>query len=157
MTRHLLTIFIAGLFSFFAGCKDQNKKQQQSTMTEKFEVGQVWKYANRDGEDSSTLTILKIEKYVKGDTIIHIRVDGIKIYSPQAATGYTNYIGHLPFSEKAIAKSVTELVGQNDELPDFSEGYTQWREAWDAGKAGYWTVDLKEAVEGIDKTMQPKE
>ena len=69
--------------------------------SDKFKVGQVWKYNNRLGEDSSTLTILKIEKYEKGDTIIHIRVDGVKIYSPQAATGYSDFIGHLPFSEKA--------------------------------------------------------
>ena len=96
-------------------------------VSEKFKVRQVWKYANRNGEDSSTLTILKIEKYEKGDTIIHIRVDNVKINSPQSATGYTNFIGHLPYSEIAISKSVTSLVGQNENLPDFSEGYNQWR------------------------------
>ena len=147
---------MAGLFSFFASCKAQGKKQEQPLETKMFKVGQVWKYANRNGEDSSTLTILKIEKYEKGDTIIHIRVDGVKIYSPQAPTGYTIFIGHLPFSEKSISKSVTKLVGQNNDLPDFSEGYNQWKEAWDTGQGGYWTVDLKEAIDGIDKAMQPK-
>lgn len=156
MTRQILTVFMAGLFSFFASCKGQDKKQQQALATEKFKVGQVWKYSNRNGEDSSTLTILKIEKYDKGDTIIHIRVDAVKIYSPQSATGYTDFIGHLPFSENAISKSVIKLVGQNDNLPDFSEGYNQWKEAWDSGKGGYWTVDLKEAIDGVDKAMQPK-
>ena len=125
-------------------------------VSEKFKVGQVWKYANRNGEDSSTLTILKIEKYEKGDTIIHIRVDNVKINSPQSATGYTNFIGHLPYSEIAISKSVTSLVGQNENLPDFSEGYNQWKEAWDNGKAGYWTIELKEAIDGIDKALQSK-
>jgi len=125
-------------------------------VSEKFKVRQVWKYANRNGEDSSTLTILKIEKYEKGDTIIHIRVDNVKINSPQSATGYTNFIGHLPYSEIAISKSVTSLVGQNENLPDFSEGYNQWKEAWDNGKAGYWTIELKEAIDGIDKALQSK-
>lgn len=123
---------------------------------EKFKVGQVWKYINRAGEDSSVLTILKIEKYDKGDTILHIRVDGVKIYSPRAAAGYSSFIGHLPFSEKSISASVTELVGQHNNLPDFSEGYNQWKEAWDNGKAGYWTIDLKDAIDGIDKVMQPR-
>lgn len=144
---------MAGLFSFFASCNRQDKKQQP-LQTEKFKVGQIWKYANRDNEDSSTLTILKIEKYDKGDTIIHIRVDGVKIYSPQSATGYSEFIGHLPFSAKAISKSVTKLVGQNNNLPDFSDGYKQWKEAWDNDKGGYWTIDLKEAIEGVDKVNQ---
>lgn len=156
MTKQILTVFMAGLFSFFASCKGQDKKHQQTLVTEKFKVGQVWKYANRSGEDSSTLTILKIEKYDKGDTIIHIRVDGVKIYSPQAATGYSDFLGHLPFSEGAISKSVTKLVGQNDNLPDFSKGYNEWKEAWDNGKGGYFTIDLKEAIDGVDKAMQPK-
>lgn len=147
---------MAGLFSLFANCKEQDKKNEQALATEKFKIGQVWKYANRDGEDGSTLTILKIEKYEKGDTIIHIRVDGVKIYSPQAPTGYSDFIGHLPFSEKSISKSVTKLVGQNNNLPDFSEGYNRWKEAWDSGKGGYWTIDLKEAIDGVDKAMQPK-
>jgi len=146
---------MTGLFSFFASCNGQNKKQQQSSLaTETFKVGQVWKYSNRNGEDNSTLTILKIEKYDKGDTIIHIRVDGVKIYSSQSSTGYSEFIGHLPFSEKAISKSVTKLVGQINNLPDFSDGYNQWKEAWDNGKGGYWTIELKEAIDGVDKVSQ---
>lgn len=126
------------------------------TSSDKFKIGQVWKYSNRPGEDSSTLTILKIEKYEKGDTIIHIRVDGIKLYNPNVTGGYSNFIGHLPFSEKIISKSVTKLVEENKNLPDFSEGYNQWKEAWDNGKGGYWTVDLKEAIDGMDSVMRQK-
>jgi hypothetical protein len=124
------------------------------TTLDKFKVGQVWKYSSRLGEESSTLTILKIEKYEKSDIIIHIRVDGIKLYNPSAASGYSDLIGHMPFSEKAISKSVTELVEQNNNLPDFSEGYNLWKEAWESGKGGYWTIDLKEAIEGMDKTIR---
>ncbi|MFL9481575.1 hypothetical protein ACI6Q2_02280 [Chitinophagaceae bacterium LWZ2-11] len=62
----------------------------------------------------------------------------------------------MPFSEKVIYKSVTRLVGQNDNLPDFSEGYNQWKEAWTNGKGGYWTITLKEAIEGMDSVMRQK-
>jgi hypothetical protein len=128
MTFRNLLVIIAGLFSFLISCKGQNNKTDQSLKSERFIAGQVWKYNNRIGEDSSTLTILKIEKYENGDTIIHIRVDGVKIYSPQSPIGYSNFIGHLPFSEKVISKSVSKLVGQNNNLPDFSEGYNRWKE-----------------------------
>lgn len=156
MTRQNLIIFLTGFLGFFSSCSGQDKKVEQTIPMEKFKVGQVWKYANRDGEDSSTLTILKIEKYEKGDTIIHIRVDDVRIYNPKAPGGYSNFLGHLPFSEKSVLRSVTQLVGQNNNLPDYSEGYDLWKESWDSGKGGYWTVDIKEAIDGIDKAMQPK-
>ncbi len=147
---------MAGFLSFLMSCigQSKDKKQNIDTNADKFKVGQVWKFDNRVGEDSATLTILKIEKYEKGDTIIHIRVDGLKMYNPKVASGYSNDIGHLPFSKKAIEKSVTKLVGQNDDLPDFSDGYNQWKEAWDNGTGGYWTVNLKEAIEGVDSAMR---
>ncbi|HYV92448.1 MAG TPA: hypothetical protein VE978_11710 [Chitinophagales bacterium] len=156
MKNRNLLILIAGLFSFFISCKGQTKNEPQIIVSDKFKVGQVWRYDNRPGEDSSTLTILKIEKYEKGDTIIHIRIDGVRIYNPQLPSGYSDFIAHLPYSEKALSKCVTSLVGQNDTLPDFSEGYKEWNEAFDNGKAGCWTADIKEAVDGIDQAMRPK-
>jgi hypothetical protein len=158
MTRQNILIIMAGLFSFFTSCSGQtnDKNKVPETNLDKFKVGQIWKYYNRQGEDSSTLTILKIEQYEKGDTIIHIRVDGVKMNNPNVASGYSSFIGHLPFSKKAIIKSVTMLVGKNNNLPDFAEGYNQWKEAWDSGKGGYWTVDLKEAIEGVDSVMKQK-
>jgi hypothetical protein len=158
MTRLTLFILMTGCLSFLTNCKGPNKEKSNNmeTASGKFQVGQVWKYNNRPGEDSSTLTVLKIEKYEKGDTIIHIRVDGIKLYNPNVASGYSNSIEHLPFSEKVISISAAKLVGQNNNLPDFSEGYNQWKEAWDNGKAGYWTVELKEAIEGMDSVMRQK-
>lgn len=149
---------MAGFLSLFSKCKGYPKEKERNveTTSDKFKVGQVWKYNNRPGEDSSTLTILKMEKYEKGDEIIHIRVDGIKIYNPNIAGHYSDFIGHLPFSEKAIFQSVTRLVGQNNNLPDFSEGYNHWKEAWDNGKGGYWTVDLKDAIAGMDSVMREK-
>src|SRR6185295_6191348 len=99
MKNRNLLILIAGLFSFFISCKGQTKNEPQIIVSDKFKVGQVWRYDNRPGEDSSTLTILKIEKYEKGDTIIHIRIDGVRIYNPQLPSGYSDFIAHLPYSE----------------------------------------------------------
>ncbi len=155
MTKQNIFI-MAGFFSFFTSCKTQHNDRNSvvETNLDKFKAGQIWKYHNRLGEDSSTLTILKIETYEKADTIIHIRVDGVKIYNPNAASGYSNFLGHLPFSEKTISKSVTMLGGQNDNIPDFAEGYNEWKKAWDIGKSGYWTIDLKDAIEAVDSSMR---
>ena len=157
MTRLNIFILMIGFLSILTNCKGQTKEKSNMGATSgKFQVGQVWKYYNRPGEDSSTLTVLKVEKYEKGDTIIHLRVDGIKLYNPNVASGYSSFIGHMPFSEKTVSNSVTILVGHNSNLPEFSEGYNQWKEAWDNGKGGYWTVDLKDAIEGMDSVMRQK-
>ena len=118
-----------------------------------FLPGQVWHYENRAGEDSSTLTILKLDQ-VNSNTIIHIRIDGIKLFNPAAPGGYSEAIEHLPFSEQVIAGSVTRLAGTVNELPPFEAGYNQWKQAWDSGRAGYWTIEIKEAIEAMDAVMR---
>ena len=60
----------------------------------------------------------------------------------------------MPFSVKSIERSVTDLIDQRNNLPDFSEGYNKWRQAWDEGKAGFWTSNVKEAIVGMDSVMR---
>lgn len=154
-TNHIL---LAVLLIVLANCKNQTKEKipHMDKTSDKFRAGQVWKYDTRPGEDNSTLTILNVEKYENGDAIIHVRLDGIKLYNPNSASGYSNSIGHLPFSDEAISRSVVTLAGVIDSLPDFSDGYNQWKEAWESGKAGYWKVEVKEAVEGMDRIMRER-
>lgn len=63
---------------------------------DKFKVGQIWKYNTRTGEDNSTLTILKVEKYDSAGVVIHIYVNGRKVKNPQRPSGFYDDIGHLP-------------------------------------------------------------
>ncbi|MES2516427.1 MAG: hypothetical protein V4580_19905 [Bacteroidota bacterium] len=147
---------MAGILSFLLSCIGQNKDKEKNIdiTIPKFKVGQVWKYKNRIGEDNSKVTILKIEKYDKGDTIMHIRVDGVNFGNSNSVDSATQVISHLPFSQKSIELSLTELIDSIKNVPDFSEGYKQWRQGFDAGKAGYWTVELKEAIEGMHQAMK---
>ncbi|MFZ4059405.1 MAG: hypothetical protein ACOYKE_14780, partial [Ferruginibacter sp.] len=111
-----------------------------------FEVGQVWKFINRIGEEKSTLTILKVDDEVSGK-IVHIRVDGISIVNPAGIL--THELLHLPFSITALEDSVTELINQVNELPEFLNGYEHWKSAFDEGKAGVWKLPVHEVVEAI--------
>jgi hypothetical protein len=97
--------------------------------------GQVWKYKTRQGEQASTLTILKVESYKDLGRVIHIRVDSIRMINPLKGNVVTD-IPHLPFKEDAVQKSVTELVRKSPEIPEFQEGYDTWKSAYLAGKAG---------------------
>jgi hypothetical protein len=123
-------------------------------MALEFLTGQVWKYDHRTGEEGSTIVILKIDQHEKAGEIVHICVKGIKLSNPNARSGYTETIGHMPYSKEALSGSVTSLVSENSALPDFMEGYLQWKNAFDAGKAGWWTIGVKDAIEGMDQVMK---
>jgi hypothetical protein len=123
-------------------------------MSDTFKAGQVWKYHTREGEENSTVTILQVDAHEKLGNVIHVAITGINISNPRTASGYQNHLPHLPYAEDAVSKSVTELVGEVEELPDYAEGYNNWKAAFDDGKAGVWTLGLKETVQAIDDMMK---
>lgn len=120
---------------------------------EKFEAGQNWKYHTRSGEENSKLTILKVEK-VNNETIVHVALSGLKIKNPHSPEGVSETIDHLPFSKEAVIESVTEQSTFENQLPDFMEGYKEWKQAFESGKGGVFTITVKEAVEYVEQTMK---
>ena len=121
-------------------------------MAKEFSVGQIWEYKTRATELGSKVTILKID-FLNDQEIIHIYVGGLKLKNPQSSTGYGEDISHMPISPDALKESVTELVNQTESLPNFEEGYEIWREAFDSGKAGIFTISVKECVEFMEQTI----
>ncbi|HMK05631.1 MAG TPA: hypothetical protein VK489_15625 [Ferruginibacter sp.] len=113
-----------------------------------FLPGQVWQYDTRSGEENSTLTVLAIEE---GEyyAIIHVRIENINFINDGC-------LPHLAFSADAVMASVTDFVKHLDAVPDFKEGYTHWKQAFEDRKAGYWRITVKEAVEAIEQVMRKK-
>ncbi len=131
------------------GCSMNREKQDYSD--EKFKPGQEWKYETRVGEEKSTLKILKVENDEKLGIIVHVCIENVKIID---STGKEhNEIGHLPYGKEALEKSVMELLNENGDLPDYQEGYQTWKESFDKGKAGIWTVEVKEAVSAMEQAL----
>ena len=96
----------------------------------KYNVGQVWAYHTRPYEAGSTLTIVKTELDDKMGSIVHIHIQGLRMKNPHHKLGLTAIVSHMPCSEEAIDQSVTEVLQANALLPDYEEGYQQWREAF---------------------------
>jgi hypothetical protein len=138
------------------GCKDRS----QSTLTDlgaghaKYKPGQVWHYRARAGEEQSTLTILKVESHPKLGTIVHVGLAGLRIKNAKAPAGVTDTATHLPFSEKSINDSVTTLANPSGPVPDYRDGYNTWRESFDAGKAGVFTITVAEAVDAMARAIE---
>ena len=112
-----------------------------TTNAAELQPGQVWKYKTRLGEQTSTLTILKVEKYKDLGSVVHIRVDAIRMKNPLKGNIVTD-VPHLPFKEDAVQKSITELVRKSTDIPPFQEGYDTWKSAYLAGKAGAFETNV---------------
>ncbi len=112
----------------------------------------VWSYPTRSGESSSTLTILKIEK-INGIEVVHIRIDGLKIKNNHRPTGFSEEIAHMPFDKDSLSKNLTKKIKTVSALPDFSEGYNQWK---NDAKAGVFNIPVKDAVSFAEQTLNQK-
>ncbi len=135
------------------GANGSRKGTALTEMSTKYRVGQIWKFRPRPGEEGATLTVVRVESSPDAGVIVHVSVNGVHIRSPRAPGGFIDKLQHAPFSEAAIAKSVTELMGETKTLPAFEEGYREWRRAFDAGKGGVFAITVAEAVAVLDEAI----
>jgi hypothetical protein len=119
----------------------------------KFKVGDVWEYTTRQGEEKSTLTILKIDDSPELGLIIHIAVERIKLRNCHGGPS-PNSIPHMPFALKALSESVTNKIASKQSLPDYRDGYEEWKAAYLKRKAGIYVIGVSGAVSVAEKTYQ---
>jgi hypothetical protein len=127
------------------------KGNLKTVSDEKYKPGQVWSYKTRTDEQGSTLTILRVEEGVDKKRIVHIRVDRIHLRNCRGGPEPESF-EHMPFSREALDLSTIKTVSIGP-VPDFKNGYTEWRSAWDAGQAGYYTITVAEAIEVAQKNF----
>lgn len=120
------------------------------------QAGQVWAYHTRQGEEASTLTILKIENYKDLGKVVHIRVDGINMTNPIKGNAVET-LPHLPFTDAPLQKSITKLLRQIKPAPDFKKGYAHWKQAYTAHQAGAFNVSVTEMLDGMPKAQWVEE
>ena len=145
--------FKMNLKRFLPGARPQVAPALADTTDSQFRVGQQWNYRTRPQDAGATLVVVKVEASTKLGTIVHISLSGLKHKNPHHPGGLSETVAHLPFSEAALAQSVTDLVEANAPLPEFVDGYNQWRNAFDAGRAGVFSISVAEAVSGMEAAM----
>ncbi len=148
----LLSIVCCGL----GLASDAQPRKLSEVKTGKYRVGQVWSFKGRPGEERATLTIVRVESGQGLPVIVHVSLDDVRIANPHAPDGFTHIVEHAPFTEEAISRSVTKLVGQVKTLPPFEEGYERWRDYFDQGKAAIYTITVAELL-GVKERAFRKE
>jgi hypothetical protein len=122
-------------------------------MSSLFEPGQVWRYRSRPGEEGSRITVAKVEAHPTWGAIVHIQVTGLAIRSPMAPGGVSRIVSHLPYQEEALRASVTEMEPRAAEPEGWVEGYRQWKTAFDADRAGVWSIPVAEAIDAMEQAI----
>jgi hypothetical protein len=118
-----------------------------------FMEGQVWSYRTRQGEGASTLLIDKVEKDPTLGVIYHISISGLSIKNSRAESGVIHELPHIPVSAQTLQSSCLKLLGHSDQNPDFAKGYAEWKQAFDQGQAGVYSVTVAEIVEIADRLL----
>lgn len=118
-----------------------------------FRAGQVWKFKARPGEEGATVTVLLVELAPKIGVLVHIRIDGLRVRSPENEGGMADGIGHLPIRGVALARSITTLVRESEPLPDFEHDLREWRRLAAAGRVGVYSMPVAEVIEAIEQKL----
>jgi hypothetical protein len=120
------------------------------------EPGQCWAYAARTNEKASYLVIRKIETLPKLGDVAHISVYGLRIKNPTSPTGYADQAGHIPISLEALRGSLTAQVKRPIPETNWMEGYSLWREAYEAGKGGVFSKSVSECIGFMEEAINKK-
>jgi hypothetical protein len=128
---------------------DQKCLTLEPAQDNKYRPGQVWHFKTRPGEENSVLTILKIESAPKIGTILHVRVDGVRLRNCTGGPEPDNF-EHMPFTRDAIERSVTKLAAEKKDIPPFEDGYDEWRKAC----GGVYTITVAEAIAAGEVTFR---
>src|SRR5437870_13231041 len=120
---------------------------------DKFRVGNVWEYETRKGEERSRLTILKVDNSPELGVIVHIGVDNVRLSNCRAGPE-PEAVPHMPFVRKALEASVKKKVASEQPLPDYEDGYQEWRTAYSKKRAGVYIIGVANAVSVAEKTFQ---
>jgi len=149
MIRPSVGIALVLLLGQSAASRDKTCPLPEAVKDSKFRPGQVWEYKTRSGEEKSSLTVLRVESLPKVGTVIHVRVDNVRLKN---CTGgpEPNTIEHMPFIRDAVERSVTKLLKEGSGVPDFRAGYDEWRKAC----GGAYSVAVSEAVELDEVTLR---
>jgi hypothetical protein len=151
--QSIALFILLGLLTPMAGSQDKPQPclAPEEVKDPKFVPGQVWKYKNRDHEEASTLTILKVESLPTKGTIVHIRIDKVRLQNCAGGPD-ANFFAHVPIAREALERSVTTAVKQKKEgkVPDFHEAYTEWRKQC----ADVYRITVAEAVQEAEESFR---
>jgi hypothetical protein len=121
-------------------------------MTITFKPGQIWTFKARPHEPDAFLCILAVDQSDKLGQIVSIAIGRIEIANPQLDGGVQRSLPHAPITGHVLAEAVLECVADDGPLaddPSVCDAYRQWREPYERGEAGVFTISPAEILDVI--------
>ncbi|RDY69677.1 hypothetical protein [Lysobacter soli] len=118
-----------------------------------FAVGQLWRCTGRSLIETPTLLINRIDEHPLGGQIFHATVYGVRVRNPRLPGGIMDKLMHVPVTRTVLEQSATTLEGTRPIDPIYQQGYREWKQAFDAGRAGSFGVPLATILEIIERGM----
>jgi len=115
-----------------------------------FEVGQIWAYQTRPGEERSVFQVFAITKIPYGRAI-NIFVSNVRIKSPVGSIITT--VTHLPYHEDYLLASDAKLLSSHNPPPSDQEGYKEWLLEGGGKPGGVFTIPLAQCIAYLELTL----
>lgn len=109
-----------------------------------FVEGQLWTYEGAALPGSRVLIGRVDRPGGAGAPIVSIAVTEVPLPDRDTGEIAPRMIDHAPITGEALARCLREQVGTAPVPPDFEDGYGLWRQAFDRGEAGAFTVSVAE-------------
>jgi hypothetical protein len=119
----------------------------------KFHVGDIWEYKTRTGEENSRLTVVKVDSSPELGTIVHIAVNNLTWKDCQNKP-FPQSVPHMPFARKVLEASLSKKAGVEQSLPDYRNGYEEWKAAYSQKRAGIYIIEVRDAVSVAEYTYR---
>jgi hypothetical protein len=72
----------------------------------------------------------------------------------QRAGAALGVLGHIPVDTQILKASCAKTLTPRALAPDFEGGYANWRQAFESGKGGYFTIPVSEILDVVKKTLE---
>ncbi|HEY5851285.1 MAG TPA: hypothetical protein VIT62_11035 [Lysobacter sp.] len=124
--------------------------------TPDFAAGQRWRCSGRTAAETPTLLINRVDRHPLGGEIFHVTVRDVRIRHPGLPSGVLTELPHLPVTRPTLEASAIAFAGEQQADPAYLKGYGEWKQAFDAGKAGSFGVSLAEVLNIVEQGLTGK-
>jgi hypothetical protein len=153
MPKTRAAVLMVGFMAW--GCSKPPAEPLEEPTSTKYHAGEEYSFGGRPGDAQPRFLVLKVDFHKKMGNIVHLRINGIRLKNPKAPSGYFDNVSHFPIAEAALDKSDPKLLKSGIPVPDFQEGYQQWRKPFEEGKAGIWSDPLSQCLQSMERASNP--
>jgi hypothetical protein len=130
--EHIVSLsrFAFVLCSFaLAGCEAARDSEYPVVRDAVYAPGQVWSFRAPAEQSRATLTVLRIDSLPVLGRVVHVRLDSLDMSETGRILTGQHTVQHMPFLREAIDSSVVSKLVDSGAVPEYRDGYAQWRRA----------------------------